>query len=117
MKIAVSARGATRESDVDPRFGRAAHLLLFDTETGTWDPVDNTQSLSAAHGAGIQAAETICRHGAGVLITGHVGPKAWSVLSTGGVRVYHGEGQTAADAIDAFREGRLTPLSDTGGPH
>lgn len=116
MKIVVSAKGASPESGVDPRFGRAAHFLMFDTENGTWDSVDNTQALAADHGAGIQAAETVCRQGASVLITGHVGPKAWSVLSTGGVSVYHGEGQTAADAVDAFREGRLTPLSDTSGP-
>ena len=116
MKIAVSAKGATRKSEVDPRFGRAAHFLMFDTENGTWDSVDNTQAMAAAHGAGIQAAETVCRQGAGVLITGHVGPKALSVLSAGGVSIYQGEGQTAADAVDAFRAGRLTPLSDTSSP-
>lgn len=116
MKIVVSAKGTTPESEVDPRFGRAAHFLVFDTGDGTWEPMENSQALSAAHGAGIQAAETVCRRGAGVLITGHVGPKAFAVLSAGGVKVYRGDARTAREAIDGFQRGQLTELSDSNGP-
>jgi len=115
MKIVVSAKGATKDSDVDPRFGRAAHFLVYDAGTDGWEAVANTQALSAAHGAGIQAAETVCRQGASILITGHVGPKAFTVLSAGGMRVYRGDGRNAADAVVAFRDGHLPEISGDAG--
>ena len=117
MKIVVSARGVTPESEVDPRFGRAAHFLLFDSGDGSWEPVENKQALNAAHGAGIQAAETVCRHGAGILITGHVGPKAFQVLSDGDVKIYRGDGQSALEALAAYQAGQLAEIKDADGPH
>jgi len=38
MKITVSAKGTSVDSEVDPRFGRTIGFVLFDTETGnsTW---------------------------------------------------------------------------------
>ncbi len=117
MKVVVSARGITPESEVDPRFGRASHFLVFDTGNGSWEPVDNTQSLTAAHGAGIQAAETVCRHGAGIVISGHVGPKAFRVLSAGGVQVFRGDGRTAAEALAAFQNGSLVEITGSDGQH
>jgi predicted Fe-Mo cluster-binding NifX family protein len=116
MKIVVSARDVTPESEVDPRFGRAAHFLLFDSGNGSWEHVENQQALNAAHGAGIQAAETVCRHRAGILITGHVGPKAFAVLSSGGVKVYRGDARTAREAVEDFQRGRLMELNDSNGP-
>jgi predicted Fe-Mo cluster-binding NifX family protein len=110
MKVVVSARGTAAESEVDPRFGRASYFLLFDTENGSCEPVENVQALSAAHGAGIQAAETVCRQCAEVLITGHVGPKAFAVLSAAGLKVYRGDGRSVNEAIEAFRNGRLTEV-------
>jgi predicted Fe-Mo cluster-binding NifX family protein len=48
---------------LDSRFGRAAKFLIFDADSGTFEVVDNRQSLEAVQGAGIQAAETIARAG------------------------------------------------------
>jgi len=66
MKIAVGAKGGTPESEV-------------------CQAVDNASALSAAHGAGIQSAETVCKLGADIAISGHVGPKAFTVLAAGGI--------------------------------
>jgi predicted Fe-Mo cluster-binding NifX family protein len=113
MKIVVSAKGQSPDSEVDPRFGRAACFLLFDTESGAWQPVDNAQCLSAAHGAGIQSAETVCKLGTNVVISGHVGPKAFAVLEAGGVRIYRSDSQPAAMAVQAFQRGELAELLDS----
>ena len=115
MKIVVSAKGGTPESEVDPRFGRAACFLVFDTESGVWQTVDNASAISAAHGAGIQSAETVCRLGADVVISEHVGPKAFTVLSAGGVKIYRGDARTALEAVDGFRRGQLPELTDSNG--
>ena len=115
MKIVVSAKGGTPESEVDPRFGRAACFLVFDTESGAWQAVDNVSAISAAHGAGIQSAETVCRLGADTVISGHVGPKAFTVLVAGGVKIYRGDARTAREAVEAFQRGQLAELNDSNG--
>ncbi len=86
MKIAITAHGQDREAKVDSRFGRADYFILYDQENDTWDCLSNTQNLEAAHGAGIQAGQTLLRSGAGVLVTGNVGPKAFKVLAAGKVK-------------------------------
>lgn len=111
MKIAVTAKGEGLSAEVDERFGRAARFVLYDTETKAAVAIDNGQSVNAASGAGIQAAETVARAGARCLITGHCGPKAFRTLSAAGIRVYHGATGTVADAIAAFEQGRLAPAS------
>jgi len=108
MIIAVSAQGTSESSEVDSRFGRAAHLLLYDTGAGLWRRLDVSP---AAQGAGVQAAETVCRAGAAALITGHVGPKAFEVLSAGGVKAYQGDGRSVLQAVEDFKAGRLAGIS------
>jgi predicted Fe-Mo cluster-binding NifX family protein len=107
MKIVVSAAGQGLEAQVDPRFGRAAGFVLFDTQTREARNIDNRQSLKAAQGAGIQAAEAVSRLGAECLITGHCGPKAYRALQTAGVKVYTGAAGTVGEAIAALEQGRL----------
>jgi predicted Fe-Mo cluster-binding NifX family protein len=107
MKIVVSANGQGLEAQVDPRFGRAAGFVLFDSQTREARNIDNRQSLNAAQGAGIQAAEAVSRLGAECLITGHCGPKAYRTLQAAGVRVYTGASGTVAEAIAALEQGRL----------
>jgi predicted Fe-Mo cluster-binding NifX family protein len=108
MKIAVTAAGRDLSSNVDPRFGRAAYFVIFDTETNEVDAVANAQNLDLPQGAGIQAAKTIIEQGVAVLITGHCGPKAFKVLKTAGVRIMTGAGGKVADALQQFSQGQLT---------
>ncbi len=109
MKVAVAATGNTLEAQVDPRFGRARFFLIVDTDSGMYEVCDNTQSLAAPHGAGTQAAATISRCGAQVVIAGDCGPKAFRALTAAGVQVYVGVSGTVAQAIEALKAGRLTP--------
>jgi len=87
MKLAVTAQGPDLESEVDPRFGRAAWFLIVDAETGAWEAVDNSSGVNAASGAGVTAAQTVIDRGASVVITGACGPKASSALGAAGVKV------------------------------
>lgn len=115
MKIAVSAKSPAPEGDVASQFGRAANFLVFDTENDRWQFVDNASARFATHGAGIQAAQTVCRLGVQVVITGSVGPKAFDVLVAGGVKVYRGDARTALKAMEAFRQGQLSELHQSSG--
>jgi len=110
MKIAVTASGESPESRVDPRFGRAAFFLLFDTDTGSIEAHDNTQNLDAAQGAGIQAAQKVSDLGAAVVITGHCGPKAFRTLQAAGIQVVVGADGTVEDTVGRFKAGELKPV-------
>jgi predicted Fe-Mo cluster-binding NifX family protein len=107
MKLAVTSQGGTLQSPLDPRFGRAKLFILLDTETGAFSVVDNSVNLNAAQGAGIQAAKKIVELGADALITGHVGPKAFSTLQAGKIKIYAGATGTVADAVQQFKDGKL----------
>jgi predicted Fe-Mo cluster-binding NifX family protein len=80
---------------------------VYDTETKKTEVAENGQSLAAAQGAGIQAAETVSRLGCECLLTGHCGPKAFRALSAAGIRVYNGANGTVGEAIAAFEAGKL----------
>jgi len=111
MKVAVTAQGREMNSAVAPQFGRAKFLVVVDIDTGRFEAADNARNLQAAQGAGIQAGRNVAQLGAEVVLTGHVGPKAFATLQAGGVRVYLGASGTVASAIEQFKAGRLKQSS------
>jgi predicted Fe-Mo cluster-binding NifX family protein len=111
MKITVSARGKTIDSEMDPRFGRTAGFVLFDTETGQTAYLDNSAQIGLAQGTGIKAAQMIADAGTDVLITGQMGPKAAQVLSRSGIKLYIGTAGTVQDVIQALERNELNELA------
>ena len=107
MRIVVTAQGPELSSATDPRFGRAKYLILMDTETGEHQVIDNDVNLNAAQGAGIQTGKRVVELKAQAVITGQVGPKAFSTLAAGGVQVYTGAGGTVQETIQRFESGQL----------
>ena len=100
MKIAISSLGSTPESKVDPRFGRAHGFIIYDTETNSYEYVDNSSNLSLMQGAGIQTAQFIADKGVNVVVSGGFGPKAASVLEKAGIKMVSvGDGLTVNEAI------------------
>ncbi|MBT8368295.1 MAG: NifB/NifX family molybdenum-iron cluster-binding protein [Deltaproteobacteria bacterium] len=107
MKLAITSTGNEIDSNLDPRFGRAAYFIIVDPETLAFEVVENSQNLNLSQGAGIQAGKTIVDHQVDVLVTGHCGPKAFKVLQQAGVKVVTGAGGTVTDAIEKFNNGEL----------
>lgn len=111
MKVAFTSVGTDLDAPIDPRFGRAPRLIVYDLEAGSFEALDNRKNLDAAQGAGVQAAAAVARCGAESLVTGHCGPKAFRVLDAAGVRVYLTDAATVAEALARFRSGDLVPTS------
>lgn len=107
MKIAISSTGKTLQDKLDPRFGRAAGFIILDLNSGEAEFVDNQGNQQASKGAGIHAAQNVARSGAEAVITGHVGPKAFSALESGKVDVYQSEAKSVQEVVEDFRQGRL----------
>ncbi|MDO9462572.1 MAG: dinitrogenase iron-molybdenum cofactor biosynthesis protein [Deltaproteobacteria bacterium] len=108
MKIAISAKGKGLDDEIDPRFGRAAYFIIVDPETMEFKAVDNTKNIEAMQGAGIQAARTVAEEGAGVLITGHCGPKAFVTLQAAKINVAVNVSGTVGEAIEKFKRGEIS---------
>lgn len=104
--IAVSAEGPTLDDLIDPRFGRAGGFVIVDTDNMRTTYLDNGSSQAQAHGAGIAAAENIVNAGAGVLLTGYVGPKAFEALNAAGVKIGQDlDGLTVRQALERYQAG------------
>jgi len=109
MKIAITSQGNDMHSAVDPRFGRARWFIVLDTETGDAEAVDNQSNRDMTQGAGIQAARSAVNAGVRAVVTGNVGPKAFSSLKAAGLAVYVGATGTVQEAFDRFKAGDLKP--------
>jgi len=107
-KVAVTSEGPNLTDRVDPRFGRAGGFVVVDLETMATTYVDNGGSQAMAHGAGIQAAENIVNAGAGVLLTGYVGPKAFEALKAGGVKIGQNlDNMTVGEVVELYKAGKV----------
>jgi len=107
MKIAISTDGKDLAAVVDQRFGRAKGFLIYDIDSKESVYVDNEQNLEAAQGAGIQSAKTVIDAGADAVITGNVGPKAFTTLNAAGVKIYLSKNETVGTALDKYDKGEL----------
>lgn len=108
LKIAFTTTGDSQDSPLDPRFGRAAGFLVYDSEKDAFEAFSNTQNVNAVQGTGIQAAQNLGSLGVDALVTGHCGPKAFMVLSRAGIKVYNTDLATVSQALKAFLNGELT---------
>lgn len=115
MTICITAEGEDWAAATQPNFGRAAFFLFIDTESEAIDPVRNQPG---AHGAGVQAAQTVAQYGVKAVVTGSAGPNAFQGLAAAGIEVYVGATGTVREAYDAYRAGGLRRASaPTGHPH
>lgn len=112
MKIAVTSQGQTLDSQLDPRFGRAAYILIIDTENLEFEAFDNADNKNAFKGAGIQAAAMISDKDAQVLLTGFCGPNAFETLNTAGIKVVSDQSGRVIDVVQNFKQN--APVYSTG---
>ncbi|WP_445475434.1 NifB/NifX family molybdenum-iron cluster-binding protein [Methanococcoides methylutens] len=110
MKICVTATAGNLEATLDPRFGRCQYFVIVDSETMKFEALQN-ESASISGGAGIQAAQTIANKGIDILITGSIGPNAFRILSTAGIKVVTGASGSVASAVEQYKKGTLEPTT------
>jgi predicted Fe-Mo cluster-binding NifX family protein len=111
MKIAVTATGPDLDSPMDPRFGRAAYILIVDADTLDVEVLDNAENVNAFKGAGIQAATLVSDKQADVLLTGFCGPNAFKALEAAGIKVAADVSGTVRQAVAAFVDGKVETVT------
>ncbi|CCK79875.1 NifB/NifX family molybdenum-iron cluster-binding protein [Desulfobacula toluolica] len=112
MKIAVTSQGDTLDAQLDPRFGRAAYIIVVDTETLEFEAFDNNENKNSFKGAGIQAAAMVSEKEAEVLLTGFCGPNAFKTLETAGVKVVNDQSGRIIDVVQNFKQGNIVFAED-----
>ncbi len=106
MKLVISSTGTSMDDSIDPRFGRCSYYIAYDTEKDKFEAVEN-KSRNATGGAGIQASQAAADLGADAVITTNIGPNAFRVLETAGIKVYSGVTGTVRQAVEDFKSGSL----------
>jgi len=113
MKIAVTSMGTNLDSAVDERFGRARYIILVDLESEELEVIDNEKNMEAMQGAGIQTAQEVSQRGAGWVLTGHVGPKAFQALKKARVKVGTGVTGTVRETLRSYKNGDFTEVMES----
>ena len=112
MKICITSTGENLDSAVDPRFGRCGYFIIVDPDTLTFKAIANPNA-EAAGGSGIQSAQLAAKEGASAVVTGNVGPNAFTTLSSLGLKVFVGASGTVKEALESYKAGKL---KQTEGP-
>lgn len=111
MKIAIPVEEKTLNTPVCVSFGRTPLFVMFDTENGEYEFIDNSAAASQG-GAGIKAAQLLADAGADVVITIRCGENAVEVLKPAEITLYKAVDGTAYDNIEKFKLGELSLLND-----
>ncbi|KPK36262.1 MAG: hypothetical protein AMK70_02930 [Nitrospira bacterium SG8_35_1] len=118
MKLCVSSTGKDLDSKVAEHFGRAPYFLIIDTDTMNFSVIENTAQV-AGRGAGISAAQMILDKSAAAVITGRIGPHAFSALEVAHVEIYEGASgnHTGREVVEKFKRGEYREsVYPMGGP-
>lgn len=107
MKVAITSTGPTVESQIDPRFGRAAYILITDEQGNLIEAINNAENANSMRGAGIQASKTLADKGVQTLLTGHCGPNAVTTLSAAGIRIGVDQTGTVKEAVQRLSNGEV----------
>ena len=116
MKLAVSSSGPGLNSQTSPIFGRCPYFVIVEIagkEIKGHVDVRN-QAMMQAGGAGIMAAQTVGNQGVKSVISGAVGPRAFSVLQQLGIETYAGTAGTVKENVEQFIAGKLKSISAPG---
>ncbi len=103
MLIAITALENSVQSEIDPRFGRAAYYMIVNTETDEVTVHNNSDGVGASNGAGTGAAQTLSEYGVEALYTGSVGPKAADVLQKANIPYYENITGTVQNLLDQLK--------------
>ncbi|RKY34060.1 MAG: dinitrogenase iron-molybdenum cofactor biosynthesis protein [Candidatus Omnitrophota bacterium] len=105
MKICISAESDKLDAKVDARFGRSGYFIFINTENDEFEAIKNPNEETAG-GAGIQAGQLMDTHGVGVVLTGNVGPNAFSTLQAAGIKIVTGVSGTVKEALENYQSGK-----------
>jgi len=107
MRVCITSTGPSLDSEMDPRFGRCQYFLFVDPQSLEMEALENP-NIGASGGAGIQSAQFVANKGVEAIITGQVGPNAFSTLQAAGMKILVGASGKVRDVLEKYKKGQLT---------
>ena len=110
MKLCITSTGNDLNSKIDPRFGRCQNFLFVDIDTLETEAVPNP-AATAGGGAGTKAAQLVADKSVEAVLTGNVGPNAYTALEAAGIKIYTGIKGNCREAFYLFKQGKVVSVS------
>jgi len=110
MKLLITANNEDINGEVEERFGRAPWFIVYDSESGTFTPHDNSENSDRSHAAGVGSATKAADLGVEAVLTGNIGPKAAEGLNVAGIEAYSASGLSIKEAVEKYINGELRKL-------
>lgn len=110
MKLCLTAKGNTMDSELDPRFGRCKYFLFIDSETKEHEFIENPNT-EAMGGVGIQAGKLMDEKNVKFVISGNIGPNAFDTLKAAEINVVTNASGTLEDVLEKYKKGEYSLTS------
>jgi predicted Fe-Mo cluster-binding NifX family protein len=103
MKIALSSKGQTIDSEIDERFGRCPFFIIAEITGKKYEILESIRNDAAERsgGAGAFAAKLVAQKGVEAVLTGEVGPHALEILNQFNIKIYKASGKIG-DALKKY---------------
>jgi len=110
MKIAFTSKGNSWSSEMDPRFGRAEYIFVYDEESEKIEVVENEGISQVEHGAGPRTAKLVFDINPDIIITGNgPGGNALRVLEKADIKMFTGASEMSLEeAYKKYQNNELT---------
>ena len=116
MKIAISLENDdginSRVSDI---FGRCRYFMFIDPQNMSFE-IEKNPARNASGGAGIQAAQFIADNKPDAVISGHIGPRAQTVIASADIPVFQFSQGSVEDALGLYEQKKLNNLTEADVP-
>jgi predicted Fe-Mo cluster-binding NifX family protein len=110
MRVCITSAGPSLDSEMDPRFGRCQYFLFVDPQSLEMEALENP-NIGASGGAGIQSAQFVAGKGVEAIITGQVGPNAFTTLQAAGMKILVGASGKVREVLEKYKKGQLTSFA------
>jgi len=111
MKLAITSKGKSLDSEFETRFSRSPFFVIVDTETGHYKAFANP-GASAKDAACVDAVKFLVRKGVGVILTGNVGYNAFVTIQDTPMKIYLGATGTVGETLENFKKRKLSRLKE-----
>ncbi len=110
MRVVVASSGKDLSSKLADRFARAEFFIIYDTDSGEYEVLENSVAISQAHGAGPRVVQMIVSQGVDAIIVPGMGANAFDALSAAGIKAYFGRPTSVEENLELFKEGKLEEM-------
>jgi len=106
MKLAITSKGKTMDSQIESRFSRSPFFLIGNPETGDFRAFKNP-GASAKDAACVDAVKFLVGREVGAILTGNVGHNAFVTIQDTRMKIYLGATGSVGETLENFKKRKL----------